>query len=112
MLVKEIKLNNYRNYSNISIPLYSSLNIIVGPNGIGKTNILESIVVCSNTKSFRTTNDKDLIQKNKEYSKIEINADVGNLKIVINQTGKSLFINDKPIKKTSEYIGKLNAILY
>lgn len=112
MLVKQIKLNNYRNYTNIIIPLYPTLNIIIGPNGIGKTNILESVVVSSNTKSFRTNSDQELIKKEKEYSKIEIDADVGKLKIVINQTGKSLFINDKPIKKTSEYIGKLNAILF
>ena len=112
MLIKEIKLNNYRNYSNAVIPLYPTLNIIIGPNGIGKTNILESVIVSSNTKSFRTLNDKELIKKEKEYSKIEINSDVGQLKVVINQTGKSLFINNNPIKKTSEYIGKLNAILF
>lgn len=112
MLVKDIKLHNYRNYSNINIPLHPTLNIIIGPNGIGKTNILESVIVSSNTKSFRTLNDKELIKKEEEYSKIEINSDVGLLKIVINQTGKSLFINNNPIKKTSEYIGKLNAILF
>ena len=66
MLVKEIKLNNYRNYSNITIPLYPTLNIIIGPNGIGKTNILESVIVSSNTKSFRTTKDSELIKKEKE----------------------------------------------
>ena len=112
MLVNKIKLNNYRNYSNIEIPLYPTLNIIVGPNGIGKTNILESVIVSSNTKSFRTLKDIELIKKDKDYSKIEIDSDVGKLKVVINKTGKCLFINDNPIKKTSEYIGKLNAILF
>ncbi|MDO5850841.1 MAG: AAA family ATPase, partial [Methanobacteriaceae archaeon] len=112
MLVNKIKLNNYRNYSNIEIPLYPTLNIIIGPNGIGKTNILESVIVSSNTKSFRTLKDIELIKKEKDYSKIEIDSDVGKLKIVINKTGKCLFINDKPIKKTSEYIGRLNAILF
>lgn len=112
MLINEIKLHNYRNYSNITIPLHPTLNIIVGPNGIGKTNILESVIVTSNTKSFRTLNDRELIQKEKEFSRIEIDSDVGKLKIVINQTGKSLFINDNSINKTSEYIGKLNAILF
>lgn len=112
MLVKQIKLNNYRNYNTITIPLKSNLNIIVGPNGIGKTNILESIIVISNTKSFRTLNDRELIKKDTEYSKIDIDSDVGKLKIVINQEGKSLFINDEPLKKTSEFIGRLNAVLF
>lgn len=112
MLIREIKLNNYRNYLNSTIKLHPTLNIITGPNGVGKTNILESIIVSSNTKSFRTNKDVELITKNKDYAKIEINADVGNLKIVINQEGKTLYINNKPIKKTSEYIGKINAILF
>ena len=112
MLIKQIKLNNYRNYNTITIPLNPNLNIIVGPNGIGKTNILESIIVISNTKSFRTLNDRELIKKKEDYSKIDIEADVGKLKVVINQEGKSLFINNELFKKTSEFIGKLNAILF
>ena len=68
MLVKQIKLNNYRNYTNIIIPLYPTLNIIIRPNGIGKTNILESVVVSSNTKSFRTNSDQELIKKRKRIN--------------------------------------------
>lgn len=112
MLIRQIKLNNYRNYNTLTLPLNPNLNIIIGSNGIGKTNILESIIVISNTKSFRTLNDKELIKKEEEYSKIDIDADVGKLKVVINQEGKSLFINNEPLKKTSEFIGKLNAILF
>lgn len=112
MLINSIKLNNFRNYTSSLIPLHPNLNIIIGPNGIGKTNILESIIVTSNTKSFRTLNDQDLILHDTEYSKIEVNSDVGKVCTVINKNGKSLFIDDKPIKKTSEFIGKINAILF
>lgn len=112
MLIKQIKLNNYRNYTNATIPLHPNLNIITGPNGVGKTNILESIIVVSNTKSFRTNKDDELIKFNEEYSKIEAQTDKNTLKIVLNQTGKSLFINNEQIKKASDFIGKLNAILF
>ena len=40
MLVKSLKLNDYRNYANYTLELDPNLNIIVGKNGIGKTNIL------------------------------------------------------------------------
>lgn len=112
MLIKSIKLNDYRNYSNYSIELNPNLNIIIGPNGTGKTNILESIVVVSNSKSFRTLNDQDLIKKGKDYLKIDLDSDEYNFKVVINDKNKSLYLNDNLAKKTSEYIGKLNAILF
>ena len=69
MLIKNLSLNDYRNYNKYFIEFNPHLNIIIGKNGIGKTNILESIIVSSNTKSFRTLNDQDLIKKDKEYLK-------------------------------------------
>lgn len=112
MLVKTLNLNNYRNYSSGSFNFDPHLNIIIGPNGIGKTNILESLIVVSNTKSFRTLNDQDLIKKTCEYSRIECLSDDDTYKVVINQNGKTLYVNNNPIKKTSEFIGKINCILF
>ena len=112
MLIKDLRLKDYRNYTNYSLQFNPNLNIIIGKNGVGKTNILESIVVVSNTKSFRTLNDSDLIQKNKEYLTIDLNSDSNNYKVVINLNSKSLYLNNNLAKKTSDYIGKLNAILF
>ena len=112
MLIKSLKLNDYRNYNKYSTTFNPHLNIIVGKNGVGKTNLLESILVVSNAKSFRTLNDQDLIQKGKEYLKIDLESDLNNHKVIINQNNKSLYINDNLAKKTSDYIGKMNAILF
>lgn len=112
MLVDSLKLNNYRNYKSNSFKFEKGLNIIIGKNGVGKTNILESLVVVSNTKSFRTLNDNDLIRKGTDYAKIDLLCDNNHLKVVISNNGKRLYINDIPIKKTSEFIGKLNCILF
>ena len=57
MIVSEILLKNYRNYENIKIKFNSKINIIIGDNAQGKTNILESIYFLSITKSYRTSND-------------------------------------------------------
>ena len=112
MLVKFIKLSNYRNYSKESFEFDPNLNIIVGKNGTGKTNILESIVVVSNTKSFRTNNDQDLIKKGEEFAKIDLTSDENDFKVVINKKNKSLYINNNLIKRTSQFIGKINAVLF
>ena len=112
MLVKSVRLNNYRNYTDKYIEFDPNLNIIIGKNGVGKTNILESIVVVSNTKSYRCNNDQELIQKGAEFSRIDLLSDTNKFRVVINKKGKSLFIDDVLIKKTSEFIGKLNAVLF
>jgi len=112
MLVNKLQLNDFRNYKQYSLEFNPSLNIIIGPNGVGKTNILEAIIMVSNCKSFRTMNDEDLIQKNKEYARIILNSPLTQYKVVINKEGKSLYINNQPIKKTSEFIGKINAVVF
>ena len=50
MPVRTIRLNDYRNYKRSFYEFEPHLNIIVGPNGSGKTNILESIIVVSNSR--------------------------------------------------------------
>ena len=62
MKIKKIKLINYRNYDNLELNFNDSLNIIIGNNAQGKTNILESIYVLAVTKSFLSNNDKEMIK--------------------------------------------------
>ena len=112
MPVRTIRLNDYRNYKRSFYEFDPHLNIIVGPNGSGKTNILESIIVVSNTKSFRTNNDADLIAKGCDFTRIVLNTDDKEYKIVINKKNKSLYIDNELIKRTSDFIGKVNAILF
>ncbi len=111
MPVKTIRVNDYRNYQRAYFEFDPQLNIIIGRNGTGKTNILESIIVVSNTKSYRTNNDADLIRKGCDFARIRLNTEK-EYKVVINKKNKSLFIDDKLIKRTSEFIGKINAILF
>ena len=72
MYVKQINLENFRNYKNQEIKLDKNINIIYGNNAQGKTNILESIFLCSMGKSFRAKKDSELIKFGANKSKIEI----------------------------------------
>ena len=85
MFIKEIKLENFRNYDFTKIELNEKTNIFFGDNAQGKTNILESIFLCSFGKSFRTTKEKELIKFNEEKAMVEINFQKtdrnGNIKI-------------------------------
>ena len=64
MWIKEIQLKNFRNYKEEKIKLNKNINILYGENAQGKTNIIESIFLCSMGKSFRAKKDKEMIKIN------------------------------------------------
>ena len=72
MWINNIKLNNFRNYNNKEINLHENINVFFGENAQGKTNIIESIFLCSIGKSFRSSKDSELIKFGENYAKIEI----------------------------------------
>ena len=116
MILKKISLLNYRNYEKVSISLNDRINIFIGNNAQGKTNILESIYVLALTKSHRNTNDYNLIHYEKNFSKIEgkikKKSIIETLEIQISKIEKKVFKNKTCIKKISDYISNLNVILF
>ena len=115
MYIKEITLENFRNYKYEKIELNENTNIIFGDNAQGKTNILEAIFMLGLGKSFRTNKEKELIKENEKNSKIEIKfvKNNRNEKIKLEITDKKRFyINDIPVKKISEIVGKINIVLF
>jgi len=115
MLINKIKLENFRNYDKQEIEFDKNVNIIYGDNAQGKTNILEAIFICSLGKSFRTNKDKELINKEKDYAKIEMESSKEDRDILINfevNEKKKFYINKIPTKKTSEILGKNYVVLF
>lgn len=116
MKIKKIKLINYRNYDNLELNFNKSLNIIIGNNAHGKTNILESIYVLAVTKSFLSNNDKEMIKFDKNFAVIsgilESNNKSYDLQVAFSGYGKNVRINGKEIKKLSDYISIMNVIVF
>ncbi len=115
MFIKEIKLENFRNYDFTKIELNEKTNIFFGDNAQGKTNILEAIFFAGLGKSFRTNKEKELIKENKDNGKIEIKFIKNNREEKINveiNDRKKFFINEIPVRKLSEIIGKINIVLF
>jgi len=115
MWISEINLTNFRNYESKNIKLTPNVNLFYGENAQGKTNIIESIFLSSIGKSFRTNNDKELIQFNKENSFIEIffqkSDRDGKIKIEINNK-KNIYLNGIKLKKLSELLGNINVVIF
>ena len=115
MWIKNIKLVNFRNYEKQEINFKKNINIFYGENAQGKTNIIESIFLCSLGKSFRTNKDNEMIKFNEEDAIIEINYQKkdreGNIKIELGKK-KNIFVNGVKIKKLSELLGNLNIVIF
>lgn len=115
MWISEINLTNFRNYESKKIKLTPNVNLFYGENAQGKTNIIESIFLCSIGKSFRTNNDKELIRFNEENSIIEIffqkSDRDGKIKIEINNK-KNIYLNGIKLKKLSELLGNINVVIF
>lgn len=116
MNIKNLKLKNFRNYSDLDIELSDHLNIFIGDNAQGKSNILESIVVLAITKSYMNVKDKSLIKDGMEYANLSALVDsnniIDNLFISFDENNKKIKINGIEIKKYSEYISKIRFILF
>jgi len=115
MYINKIKLENFRNYENQEIEFDKNVNIIYGDNAQGKTNILESIFICSLGKSFRTNKEKELINKEKDFAKIEMisSKEDRDIKINFEINEKKFFnINGIPAKRTSDILGKNYIVLF
>ena len=115
MILRKIKLVNFRNYKNFNIDFKKNINIIIGDNAQGKTNILESIYTLALTKSYRTTNDSNLIRLNQE--KFMITGEIKDEKVFkklsleLYKGNKVAKLNDNIVNKISDYIGNLYVIL-
>ena len=115
MIVKTLRLRNFRNYESLSITFDPQMNWILGDNAQGKTNLLESLVCLSITRSFRIAEDRKLIRTGAEFADLSCMIQAENevsLREVIHTGGKTLFVNRRPVLKTSEFIGLLNTVLF
>lgn len=115
MQIQELKLLNFRNYDKLSVSFDNHLNIIYGKNGSGKTNLVEAIYVLALTRSFKQINDKTLIKKDTNLTRIEgvLNNNYQNTyKVIITNDGKKVKIDNNKITKISDYISKINIVLF
>lgn len=115
MKIDSLSLMNFRNYETLTIS-FGDLNIIYGLNGSGKTNIIEAIYTLALTKSFRINNDKVMIKKGKIKAKIKgnvlKNGDENTFGVEISNDGKVVTINGEKQDKVSDYVSRINVILF
>ncbi|MGN5882020.1 DNA replication/repair protein RecF [Staphylococcus simulans] len=116
MKLNALQLENYRNYEAVALDCHPDVNILIGENAQGKTNLLESIYTLALAKSHRTANDKELIRFGAEYAKIEGELSYRHgkmpLTMFITKKGKKVKVNHLEQHRLTQYIGHLNVVLF
>lgn len=116
MKLTELNLHHFRNYDEAQVEFSPQINVLIGENAQGKTNLLESIYVLAMTRSHRTNNDRELIEFGKNAAQIKgtVQRELGSLKLEldIGKHGKKAKANHLEKARLSEYLGQLNVILF
>lgn len=115
MYIKNLNLQNFRNYDNLSIEFSPKMNIIYGHNGQGKTNIVEALYFFQSGKSFRCLKDREAVKFGEEYFKIqalfETNQGSSDALVFV-QDKKSVRLNGIQLEKLSELVGEYNMVIF
>ncbi|AWI07495.1 DNA replication/repair protein RecF [Clostridium drakei] len=117
MYIKYLQLINFRNYKELNIELNKNINVFIGNNAQGKTNILESIYYCSIGKSPRTNKDKELINWNgkEAYINLYVSKDRIDKKIeikIFKEGKKGVNVNSIKVNKISDLMGIFNVVMF
>lgn len=122
MLIQKFKLTNLRNHKKLEWQLDGKSWIFTGPNGIGKTNILEALHLISTTKSLRARFDREIISHEEDFARVEVTVEEGgettSMELFIqksetyaNASKKTVKI-DRTAKSINAFTGILNTVIF
>ncbi len=117
LYVKNIRLINFRNYLSLNIELNKKVNIFIGKNAQGKTNLLEAIYICATGRSFRTNRDKEIINFNKNEAYIGTQMNIERYEKFIEvklerEKTKRIRVNKQELKNHKELYSGLNIVIF
>ena len=98
-MITDLRLQHFRSYTDDSFEFQSGVNIVVGPNASGKTNLLEAILVLATGSSYRVS-DAELVQRDQPWSRLDSHDSA-------NQGRTAKIVLDPRPTKTYEFSGKV-----
>jgi len=116
MRLKRLELRAFRNYGELALDVGAGVNILLGPNAQGKTNLLEAIHVLALARSHRTSNDRELIawDRDSAWVKGEVERRHGGVTLELELTprGKKARVGGVEQRRLSDFVGRLNVVLF
>ncbi len=119
MIITSFSCNGFKNLKDVSIKPHKDINVFMGENAQGKTNLIEAIWLCTGVRSFRNTKDKDMIALEGDRADIslEFKNNFREQKIdysVIRQDlkNKCVFLNGVKLPLASKLFGNLGCVVF
>lgn len=117
MTVKDIYIKNFRNYADNTFTFDEGVNVIIGDNAQGKTNLIEAVYYLTGARSFRARSDGELVRFGESGFEISAGILSGDREqklraVYASGRRKQLFSNGAKLKTSSELSGKLTAVLF
>ncbi|MBC8532061.1 DNA replication/repair protein RecF [Gehongia tenuis] len=117
MNIERLRLLDFRNYGQLDIHLHKGVNLLFGRNAQGKTNLLESLLLCCSGRSHRTRRDDELVRfgKDRAFIRVDVNRKDGprSVEVVLSRKEKKrIRINGSPILRIRDLLGHVNAVMF
>lgn len=106
MFLETIDALNFRNFEKVGVRFENGINMILGKNATGKTNLLEACFYSVRANSFRNISDKNLIRFEQEEaflrSVVKNDDSEEKIEIILTKEGKKIFVNEEKLEKISD----------
>lgn len=117
MFVKHLTLSHFRNHKNTEIAFEPGVNLLVGPNGQGKTNVVEAIEYVSTLSSHRVAGYQPLINKDSSQAIIRLKVSHETRDVLVDfelnrDNPNQLRINQSPISKMRDVLGTVYSVVF
>ena len=119
MRIKTLKLKQFRNYDALELTLDPGVNLFFGPNGSGKTNLLEAVHYCALGRSHRTAQDREVIARDREMGACGVSIqrrdgvhDVAVKLLCTGEKRKQVFLDGKRIPRLAQMMGMLQCVIF
>ncbi len=116
MFCNHIKVTNFRNIIEADVPFGEGVNVLVGANAQGKTNLLEAIYIASAGKSFRAMRDLELVRFGEPFATVELTfTDERRQKIEMKYVPgrrRTVSINANKVPRLSDLVGRFKCVLF
>ena len=117
MFIKHLSLASFRNYKNAEIALQPGVNLLVGPNGQGKTNLVEAIRYLSTLSSHRVAGYLPLIKQDEPQAAVRAMASHAERDILIElelnrDSANKARVNKSPVPRVRDILGLVNSVTF
>ncbi len=118
MILRSLRLRSFRAHASTEVELAPSINLLHGPNGVGKTNVLEAVHYLCLTKSFTAARDHYAVRKGAPYFELEGQFEGVRRKpmkvrlVYVPSDGKKIFVNGAPLDRLADIVGRLPVVVF